>query len=181
MEKRCFVSVDAPEEVKEYLGRLARRDIYWIHWTNPKNYHITLNFLGDLNSQRIGEAREVLREVSHMFSAFPLRLDKLEAHFDMLWLMPGQNEVLMRLQDELKDRLKNARLAKRERRSFTPHILLAKSKTGRNMKQVIDNYEPREFLVDKINLYESELTPGLATHRLIESFPLKKRGEERIE
>lgn len=172
MEKRCFVSIDLPLETREYLGRLARRDIYWIKWMNPKNFHITLNFLGDLNGPRIAEAKAAIAGTAQMFQPFAVKLSGLETHFDMLWLVPEQNDALMTLQDELKDRLKGSRLAKRERRSFDPHVLLARSKTGRNMKQVVENFQPQEFTVDSVKLYESELTPGAAIHRLIESFPL---------
>lgn len=169
---RCFVSINLPPKIKDYLTRLQRPDIYWIKWMKPGNYHITLNFLGDLNAARINAAREVLTEVSAFHKPFTLNLSRLETSRDMLWLLPDEAPTLTELQDELKDKLHDARIDKRERRSYMPHILLAKSKTGRNMRQVIKNFEPQEFEVDKIHLYESELTPGAATHRLIESFVL---------
>jgi len=174
MDKRCFVSIDLPEEIKDHLGRLAKPDIYWIKWMRPKNFHITLNFLGDIKPSRLAEAKKVLAEVAPLYKPFPLKLDRVETARDMLWLMPEASESLIALQDELKDKLKGARLGKRERRSYVPHIMLAKSKTGRNMKPVIENFVPQEFTVDRINLYESELTPGSATHRLIQSFPLNQ-------
>ncbi|OGE79253.1 MAG: 2'-5' RNA ligase [Candidatus Doudnabacteria bacterium RIFCSPHIGHO2_01_FULL_46_14] len=172
MTSRCFVSIDLPNSVKEYLGRLAHHDIYWIKWANPKNFHITLNFLGELKPERIEEARLVLKQVAALYQPFNIKLAEVEPSRDMLWLLPEDNETLASLQDELKDKLKGARLGKRERRSYMPHILLARSKTGRNMRPVIENFSQKEFVADKINLYESELTPGSATHRLIESFPL---------
>ncbi len=172
MEKRCFVSIDLPLPVKEYLAAQARPDIYWIKWIKQGNLHITLNFLGDLNGERITEAQQVLEGVSAASHSFTIKLSGPELHQDMLWVVPEKNETLIELQDALKSRLKSARLGKRERRSFAPHILLGKSKTGRNMRPVIKHFQPQEFLVDHIHLYESELTPGTATHRLIQSFPL---------
>lgn len=169
---RCFVSIDLPAKIKDYLTRLQRPDIYWIKWMRPANYHITLNFLGDLNAARINAAREVLTEVSAFRQPFTLNLSRLETSRDMLWLLPDEAPTLTALQDELKGKLRGARIGKRERRSYLPHILLAKSKTGRHMRPVIENFEPQEFGVDKIHLYESELTPGAATHRLIQSFAL---------
>lgn len=172
MDKRCFVSIDLPADIKDYLSGLVRRDIYWIKWMSPKNFHITLNFLGDLAGPRMESSRQILTEVAQMFEPFSVRLTELRPQLDMLWLLPEHNKKLIELQDELKSRLRGARLGKRERRSYVPHILLAKSKTGRHMRQVIENFEPQGFMVDKIHLYESELTPGVATHRLIESFSL---------
>lgn len=172
MEKRCFVSIDLPVGIKDYLGRLVRRDIYWIKWMNPKNFHITLNFLGDMGADRIGEVRTILAQVSVDYQPFIIKLAEIQPSRDMLWLLPENNETLTRLRDEFKDKLKSARLGKRERQSYVPHILVARSKTGRRMRQVIENFEPKEFTVDKIHLYESELTSEAAIHRLIESFPL---------
>ena len=172
MDKRIFVSIDLPREIKDYLASLVKSDIYWIKWTPPRNLHITLNFLGDLSPARITSAREILQDVSQSYQKFTLQLSDLSVSQDMLWLVPQSSESLADLQDELNTRLKNARLGKRERKSYVPHVLLAKSKTARNMKQVIENFKPVEFLVDRINLYESELTPGAATHTLIQSFTL---------
>lgn len=172
MTKRVFVSVDLPPAVKEYLRSIQKPEIYWIKWMAPSNFHITLNFLGDLNDMRIREAEAVLREISAQFKPFPVRLSRLASSRDMLWLLPDEEPNLVSLQAELKDTLRGARIGKRERRRFQPHVLLARSKTGRNMRQVIDNFTPQEFTVDRINLYESRLTPGAATHILIQSFAL---------
>jgi 2'-5' RNA ligase len=99
-------------------------------------------------------------------------LDKVKQERDMLWIMPSNSTEIDAIQDELKAKLKHSRLGKTERRSFVPHVLLGKSKTGRFMKWKPENFEPVEFEVGAINLYESELTPGAATHRLMESFAL---------
>ena len=170
--RRIFASIDLTPVNREYLGRLQKHDIYWIKWMKPSNYHITLNFLGDLSAARIQEVKEVLTEVTKQFSPFTLKLSKITTELDMLWLVPDESPELENLQAELKNTLRGARLGKRERRSFSPHILLAKSKTGRPMKPVIENFVPFELQVEKISLYESELTPGAATHRLIQSFEL---------
>lgn len=170
MTKRCFVSIDLPPYARDYVASLARRDIYWIKWVKPENFHITLSFLGDLTPERIADTRALLSDISQFYKPFTLKLTELKTNQDMLWLLPEFDRTLDDLADELKAKLRGARIGKRERRSYTPHILLARSKTGRHMQQVIENFQPLEFTVDRINLYKSELTPGAATHTLIESF-----------
>ena len=140
----------------------------------PQNMHITLSFLGDLHSHEIENAKKILEEISADFFSFDVRLDKIRQERDMLWIMPSYTEAIESLQEAVKDRLGHARLGKRERRSYHPHILLGKSKTGRFMKWRPENFEPIEFQVNSISLYESELTPGVATHRLIHSFNFEK-------
>lgn len=170
--KRCFVSIDLPPSIKEYLASLQKPGIYWIKWLKPQNMHITLNFLGDIDEREIANARLILSEVAGNHQAFLLELNQIKQERDMLWIMPSQSGEIDAIQDELKHRLKHSRLDKRERRSFQPHVLLAKSKTGRYMKWRPENFRPVGFEVDGLQLYESELTPGSATHRLIQSFAL---------
>jgi 2'-5' RNA ligase len=171
-EKRIFVSIDLPPSIIDYLKTIQNHNVYWIKWMPAKNLHITLNFLGDLGKAEIEDAKQILADTVPYYQPFVLRLSGTRSERDMLWLVPEESDMLRDLQSELKNKLKNSRLGKRERRSYIPHVLLAKSKTGRNMIWQPKQFTPMEFAVDKINLYESRLTPGAATHILIQSFPL---------
>lgn len=172
MEKRTFISADLPAAIKDYLKTLQNLGIYWIRWMKPENLHITLNFLGYLNEQEIEEVKTIMAETAVRFESFTLHLPQVRQERDMLWLIPAESETLTRLQDDLKTQLRSRRLGQKERRPYRPHILFAKSKTGRRMTWEPKNFRPLEFTVEKINLYESKLTPKAATHILIQSFPL---------
>ena len=172
--KRIFTSIELPGPVKKGLKTIERKDIYWIKWMDPKNFHITMNFLGDLGGEEIETAKQVLAEVAREYTSFNLSVREFRGEQDMLWALPEKNETLIKLQWDLRLRLKNAGVGKRERYSYVPHVLLAKSKTGRRMTWLPKDFDPLEFKVDRINLYESQLTPGVATHSLIESFPLNE-------
>lgn len=171
-EKRVFTGIELPQPFKDTLRKVARRDIYWIKWMPPENFHITLNFLGDLDQEELETAAVILGDVVNKYSAFDLILDQFDSTRDMLWLLPQKSEALERLQWELKSELKKARIGKSERRHYIPHVLIAKSKTGRPMRWLPENFEPLKFHVGQVSLYESELTPGAATHTLIQSFAL---------
>lgn len=172
MDKRVFISIDLPSRVRNYLTGVKNSGIYWIRWMTPGNFHITLNFLGYLNEDEIVKASEIIREAATNHEAFELELEKFKTERDMLWLLPANSEDLENLQYDLKEKLLEARLVKRERHGYSPHILFAKSKTGRRLAWQPENYEPQKFVVDKVNLYESQLTPGAATHILLASFAL---------
>lgn len=177
MTKRVFTSIDLPPSIKQYFASLQNHGVYWIKWMPPKNFHITINFLGELNPAEIDIAKQVMAEAANGgIRPFSMRLDRLRAERDMLWVVSGQNETMDRLHWLLRTELKKAGVGKTERRGYLPHVFLGKSKTGRVMSWQPKKFEPQEFLVDRINLYESVLTPGAATHCLIESFRL---GEER--
>lgn len=140
----------------------------------PDNFHITLIFFGDINEEQIKKTKQILSETVLLTDAFELKLGRPLPERDMLWFLPEENVRLLNLQSDLQRIFRGARLAKRERKRYAPHILLAKSKTGRPMEDNVTNdFVPMEFRVEKINLYESRLTPGAATHILIESFSLQ--------
>lgn len=171
-KSRIFTSVDLPLVLKSYLKSLQDRRVYWIKWMEPRNFHITLNFLGDLKAFEISAAAEVIEEIAPRFAPLSLRLEKIISERDMLWAVVSSSEILLSLQEELNNSLHHRRLGKTERRRFAPHVLLGKSKTGRRMSWRPSHFTPQDFMVDRINLYESRLTPGAATHILIKSFPL---------
>ena len=170
--KRIFVSIDLPTSAKEELRLRQKPEIPWIKLIKLDNLHITLNFLGDLQEEQIEIAKSVIQEVIPYYQSFSMSLIHTRAERDMLWLVPAENEALDKLRAELKAKFKERRAGKRERRPYTAHILFAKSKTGRPMLWQPDKFEPIEFAVNKINLYESKLTPGAATHILMQSFDL---------
>lgn len=173
LTKRIFTSIDLPSIIHDQLESLQNRNIYWIKWMKPQNLHITLNFLGDLGPAEIDLAAAVILDTTPFYKKFKLQIDKVKAERDMLWLLPAENPTLLEFQQELQSKLREKKLGKRERYKYSPHILLAKSKkSDRPMTWQPDPFAPIEFTVDKINLYESELTPGAATHTLIETFPL---------
>ncbi len=174
MHKRIFISIDLPKAIQAYFQSLQKPDIYWIKWMKPQNLHITLNFLGELKPREIEEAKLVIAGVAPTYRPFPIKLGLLKQERDMLWVMPEDPVAISEIQNELKFRLKHARLGKTERRGYQPHILFCKSKTGRRMTWKPQHFKPVEFMAERVNLYESELTPGAATHRLIQSFALNQ-------
>ncbi len=175
--KRIFTSIDLPDQIRGQLRYLQRPEIRPVKWMKPDNFHITLNFLGEMNDQQIQEAVAILNDLSNQTERFALTLANFKAERDMLWLMPATYTKLFDLQDQLKVRFEDVKLGKRERRGYSPHILFAKTKTGRRFEWQMDNFQPLAYTVDRINLYESRLTPEAATHILIKSFPLREESK----
>jgi RNA 2',3'-cyclic 3'-phosphodiesterase len=172
MYKRVFISIDLPEDVRAYLKNRHRPEIRWVKWMNEQNYHITLNFLGQISDERQQEVLEIITRVSLNHSRFDLKISRGKIERDMYWLVPDPSPPLSAIQEELRQEFREAKIGKRERRRYIPHLLFAKSRTGRYMEELVADLTPQEFTVDAIHLYDSELTPGKATHTLIQSFPL---------
>ena len=60
MNKRIFTSIDLTHKIKQDISSLQNKGIYWIKWSPPENFHITLNFLGDLNDDEIAVVKQVM-------------------------------------------------------------------------------------------------------------------------
>jgi len=172
MHKRIFTSIELPKQVIIYMQTLQEREIRWIKWMHSDNLHITLNFLGEITGQETDQCKEILRKTAQDSQAFKILLNKIIPKKEMLWVLPEKNNALFDLQNKLKKGFEEQGIGKKEKRRFNPHVLIAKTKNSRDMKWDNKNFLPQEFEVKKICLFESELTPGAATHTLIQSFPL---------
>lgn len=178
MTKRIFVGIELPLVVKDYLKSIQQPEVRWIKWLKPDNFHITLSFLGEIAEPETEKAKNILAAVAGETLPFKLDLGVIRGEHDMLWVLPRETWKISDLQSKLKIRLKQAGVGKREKRHYFPHVLLAKSKTGRRMDWQAQNFQPQEFPVTQINLYESRLTPGTATHILLQTFPLTENPQE---
>ncbi len=69
---RTFISLNISETVKGKLA-LVQRDLtgllsdYRVKWENPKKFHLTLRFLGDLNSAEINDLAKDLSRIKAGF------------------------------------------------------------------------------------------------------------------
>ena len=172
MEKRIFVAVSLPDAVKEYLKTMQGAAPKRIKVMKAENFHVTLNFLGELAPWKVSEAKTIIEDVCADYRAFALTLGRWRKVREMLWLLPEEETELLNLQSELKNAFAEANLGKRERRPYAPHILVAKTRDNGWMNWMPEGFEAQRFEVLKAGLFESELTPGSATHLLIQEFPL---------
>ncbi len=71
MKLRTFVALELPTAPRaELLGHLQRwkaQSPYHAKWVKPENLHITLLFIGDLDSGRIKELSSILRGLCTQF------------------------------------------------------------------------------------------------------------------
>lgn len=134
-----------------------------------ENLHITLAFLGSLDSSRVDAIRVAAAGANG--DAFDLELDQA-GHWPrprILWLAPTAcPAMLTQLVDSLWRALEACEL-KRELRPFKPHMTLAR-KVGSPGKLGRTRAVP--WLVRDFVLAKSITTPGNATYSVIESWRL---------
>ncbi|OBZ09102.1 2'-5' RNA ligase [Bacillus sp. FJAT-27264] len=137
-KERLFVAVPLPPAIGEPLGSLCRSlatEVSFAKWTHPKDYHITLQFLGDTAKQDIPALIAALKKVAAVGEPFELSLEGfntfgLPASPRVLWAgLGGELEKLHALQSAVTSATLPLGFVA-EDRPYTPHLTLARKYRG---------------------------------------------------
>lgn len=179
MGKRLFVAVDLPDKVNRQLVNYAEvlRDV---RWYGPSDYHLTLKFIGEVESDQMQQVRQELKEVSQ--PPFHVTINSLGyfppgRHPRVIWAGFDDSPDLQHLHQSIEDTLLELGV-ERDDRDYIPHITLGKNKSV--PKTRVETYLERrsdihipDIPVDSFILYSSELTPDGAIHTPEQIYPLQ--------
>lgn len=175
---RLFVAIDLPEAVQDSLSVMSC-GILGARWVNTASMHLTLRFIGEVNSSVFADIRDVLDEV--VFQPFSMQLAgvgffPLRGTPNVVWVGIEKNEVLFQLQKRVESVLVRCGIDP-ERRKYFPHITLARLKNSPSVK--VGDYlsshalfRSSEFRVEKFSLYSSVLGKSGARHFVERSYPV---------
>jgi 2'-5' RNA ligase len=183
---RCFVALDLPSPVCNYLAGLAgqfqkKGDVKWVP---ADQLHVTLVFAGDVGDATVDALREVVRTIA--VPPLSLSLQGL-GHFPprgeprVVWAaLGGDVAALTALQAELAEHAERLEIP-REKRGFVPHVTLGRVRSAFGALALIDqlktvgaSLEQKPFAPTGLVLYRSELRPGGPIHT-----PLLRRPSPR--
>ncbi len=169
---RCFLAAPLPGPVREDLGRVQQRlDRAGVRarWVRPDRMHLTVRFLGELESDRFAavldaltaplEVRGPLRLAPDGLGAFPS-----PARARVVWAgFTGDRSALARAALEVEARLEPLGLP-RERRPLRPHLTLGRFRVPppRGIGAAVEAVGPYRgpgFAVTEFVCYESRLHP----------------------
>lgn len=166
---RLFAALPVPAEIREELYRL-NSSFPGLRFS--RNLHLTLFFIPAADN--VDEYAKALGQIQA--PPFRLALTGLGSFGGrVLWAGVESAPGLLNLQRRIAARME-AMGEEGEKRPYTPHITLCrlKSALSPSMKRTAraakcaGAWEANEFC-----LYESELHPGQALHKIIEVYPLK--------
>lgn len=180
MNKRLFVALDPPQEIREQVALICC-GLPDARWTPPEQLHLTLCFIGEVSSAAFLDIREALAEIE----AAPLTLRLQGVGFfpprglpRVVWAGIEKNEQLAVLQRKILTRLFSLGLEP-ENRKFAPHLTLARvhqtpaAKVGKFL-ELHGLLHSAPFAVDKFLLYSSILGRKGASHLVEQEYPLEK-------
>lgn len=180
---RSFLAIQpdhsAIEEVGDFLTKIQPQHPQF-RFIPPKNWHLTLHFLGSISSQRLDTLKSILLECVSKIKPFSISFKGLggfpnEKKSSILWIgIHGETDQLMHLEEVLKFVLSDSSFSV-ENRPYHPHITIARSRKpaicpiSDAEKNIKFN---RQWQVQKITLFQSELSSGGAHHTPLHDFHL---------
>jgi 2'-5' RNA ligase len=169
---RSFFSFDIEDEtivrrLAEAQGMLANTGAD-LKLVKPQNIHLTIRFLGNISPPMVDAIYEEMKQLS--FTPFTVELTGLGAfpklaYPRVVWagIRKGADE-LTDVFEQLEPRLRGLGF-KPDNKGFSPHLTIARVRTGRNKAQLIkliQELEDHEFGAVKaecFRLKKSDLTP----------------------
>jgi len=172
--KRIFTAIDISEEarrrVSDYVENLRGEfPKPRVGWEQAEKLHLTLKFLGDANDEQIEKLTVSIEKIAAEISSFALRVSGVgifpsARNARILWLgLIDESKSLLKLNELLESECERIGFP-REKRSFKPHLTVARlrepAKSVELVKTHLQSDFPRVgFGVEEIIIYQSRLLP----------------------
>lgn len=194
------MGIKLPEGLRSGLAEVGRGSTTNARWVDARNLHLTIKFLGQVEEDRVGAVKDVLREIAGRFDRFMFYTGDLGAFPSLrrgrvLWLGVGgegaaqqdtdaevKYPMLSQLGEDVDATL--SRLGfEREARPFHPHITLARLKTPQDLTALVEmigrgRFQGFEVPVASVVLFESTLRPRGAEYSILFESLLGQGGEQ---
>jgi 2'-5' RNA ligase len=149
---------------------------------NAHNYHITLKFFGNTESERISQIEKVFDEIQPRHNAFTMKVANTGTFSrkgmpKILWFDTLENEPLYRLAEDIENSIVKLGY-NREDRPFKAHLTVGGIryiKDKKHFNEVVERFKNefiQDVLIDRFILFESVLKPGGPIYTEIRSWKL---------
>ncbi len=190
---RLFIAFELPASAKKRLADVIEQlksecagdDISprAIKWVEPESIHLTTQFLGDMERQRVGDIEKAVSDIHDQFEKRALVLDsKLIGAFPnlnrprVIWANLTGDDLLdmKRIAGAVTDGLIKIRCFS-DIKPFKPHLTLGRIRRDtapKSLQAVVKaiNFETIEVAFETLTLFASELTPEGPIHTRLHSW-----------
>jgi len=177
---RTFIAIeltpDSQAALTKVQGQLkATLPPNLVRWTAVPTIHLTLHFLGEIESKQVATVAEAMQASAATMPAFTLQIAQLGCFPNLtkpriVWVgVAGEVPLLQQLQLDLGRRLQTAINFQPESRAYSPHLTLGRVKDGvtpsalRQLGQAIESRHLghlADLPVTALTLMQSELRPS---------------------
>ena len=184
-DKRLFIAIDIPENTKKSIYSFTS-DLFGndsgIKIVPASNVHVTLKFLGNINTGKIGKIESAVKISADSLKSFRYRITGRVNAFPnlrsarVIYLEIGDGRLqISKIYNILENNLSKIKIRK-EGRKFTPHITIGRIRGKKDIEKPVSGQLecPADWMdcLD-ITLFESKLKPYGAEYSIISKFNLK--------
>jgi 2'-5' RNA ligase len=187
MKIRSFLAFELPLEIETVVTRVSeelKKSSLNAKWVKLGNIHLTVVFMGDVETDEIPAIKEEVGKICLMYDVFDISLKGLDCFPHMrkprvVWVgLDGDLERMSRFRDALQERLVPFGI-KEEKRGFKPHLTLGRfRKPRRTSSEELEllsrygNVTSSTCSLTELGLFRSELKPGGARYTRLGVWPL---------
>lgn len=182
---RTFIAFDTPQAIHgdiNKLQQLLKETGADVTWESHEKFHVTIKFLGDVNSSMIDPLIERIQQTAERSPRFEVRYTDLgcfpdKHHPKIIWIGCENNDGKL---DFLKKSLDKGLIPlgfQIEHKPFKPHVTLGRVKSERNISHLLSmleklTFEPRIATIGEIIVMKSVLHPLGANYSILKSIQL---------
>ena len=176
---RLFIGIALPPSLSALLAKAAHTLVAAegqprprITWTRPENMHVTLSFLGQVDPSRLDQIQHALATIHAPQLKLQLNGVGSFPKSGILHTQIKPSPSLLNLAEQVFQSMEICGFP-RERRPYTPHITLARSKEPIDIHHRTENpVFQQSFTAHELRLYESITGSEGAHYEVKASFPL---------
>jgi 2'-5' RNA ligase len=171
-EIRTFICIEIPESIKSRISKLQetlQQIDAQVSWSKPSNIHLTVKFLGNVESSRIERLSKALERSASGISPFEIEIGGVGCFPSprsprVLWVgVSTIPEQLRQLHANIDDQLAREGF-EREKRKFSPHLTLGRIRAPHNSAKVAEaliatGFAAEAFIANDLILMRSDLKP----------------------
>ena len=172
---RSFLAVEIPlsnkEKILKLINSFNEKSDSLIKWVSKDNLHITLKFIGELNTDHISTIQKSLTERLSSVPAFDMHINGLGVFPNsrkprIFWLGFDQNKNLERIVSSIENCAVNLGY-EADDKPFSPHLTIGRARRDISSGDLISftkNFQNHklevipDFKVSHVTLFKSELT-----------------------
>jgi RNA 2',3'-cyclic 3'-phosphodiesterase len=180
---RAFFAFEISASVKEYIQEVIKgmaSRVTGVRWVKSDGQHITLKFLGEIEETMANNIKNRLASLENIYGPFEATIkavdafpNKRRARVIVVTLEKGV-DISKAIFHDIEDALSTLGIEKEER-DFTPHITLGRKKEpGPLLERDIPGLDEMGFIIDRLVLFRSTLTPGGAIYTPVWEIDFKR-------
>jgi 2'-5' RNA ligase len=183
---RLFVAFDLPDAVRRALGELIAQlkpKSRAARWVRPESMHVTLKFLGHMDTHKLDSIRAVLATI-HSKRTVDLHFRGIgffpnERRPGVIWCGIEATRNLFELAAAMEQALEPLGFA-RESRPFVPHLTLARLNSNQGVENLVaaanaaKSYDFGAAHETEFHLFESVLKRSGAEYKKLATFSFAK-------